>query len=332
MAEAGAILRRDAASSAGLMALGRGRDALQDFARARRLYARAARFAPAAPDPDRAIGDTWLAAGRLDEAWRAMVNAAARSPQDPETLGRLLLVAHTLEDFAAADQWADRLARRVTRQAGALAELARHRYLTGNFEQAVQLSNIALRLGLLDRWDADAVFMRIKRDEAIADGEFFRALATFRDRHPELFADAPRILPGNIQQAVDLAFLLQRSADGRRAEDLLRRAVAAYGEPGFTNGSARTVVLSARAEALALLGENHAALAELERIVAQGWRAQWRWETDLNANFIGLREAPGFRRLLDRIEADVAAQRERLRPDGPGNAGTAGSGLQSRGA
>ena len=60
-------------------------------------------------------------------------------------------------------------------QADALAALAHHRYLTGSFEQAVQLSNIALRLGLNDRWDADAVFTRIKRDEAIADGGFVRS-------------------------------------------------------------------------------------------------------------------------------------------------------------
>jgi hypothetical protein len=88
--------------------------------------------------------------------------------------------------------------------------------------------------------------------------------------------------------------------------------VSAYGEPGFTNGSARAVILPARAEALALLDEQAAALTELERIVAGGWRIQWRWETDLNANFIALRDAPGFRRIIRRIEDDVAVQRRRL--------------------
>ena len=60
----------------------------------------------------------------------------------------------------------------------------------------------------------------------------------------------------------------------------------------------------------------NAALAELDRVVDAGWRLQWRWETDLNANFIALRDAPGFRRIIGRIEADVADQRRRLRAGG----------------
>jgi len=111
---------------------------------------------------------------------------------------------------------------------------------------------------------------------------------------------------------VDLAFLLQQVGAAERAETVLESVVAAYGEAGFTAGSAREVILPARAEALALLGDQAAALAELERVVEDGWRIQWRWETDLNANFIALRDAPGFRRIIRRIEDDVAVQRRRL--------------------
>ena len=312
LAQAGAVLRDDAASLPGWLALGRARDAMQDFERARRRYSRAGLIAPDAPDPDLGIGDSWLATGELATAWTHTMQAAAKSPRDLEPASRLLLLSNALEDFAAADRWADWLSQRVTRQADALAALAHHRYLTGNFDQAVQLSNIALRLGLSDRWDADAVFMRIKRDEAISDGQFMRAIDLMRERHPDLFEPEPRIVPGNIQQAVDLAFLLQQVGESGRATTLLQRVVSAYGEPGFTNGSARAVILPARAEALALLDEQAAALTELERIVAGGWRIQWRWETDLNANFIALRDAPGFRRIIRRIEDDVAVQRRLL--------------------
>jgi tetratricopeptide (TPR) repeat protein len=312
MAQAGAVLRHDAASLPGLLALGRARDALQDFERARGLFERAGQFAPRAAAPDRAAGDTWLASGDLGAAMSRMLQASAKAPDELETASRILLLSNALEDFAAADHWADWLGRRVTRQADALAALAHHRYLTGNFEQAVQLSNIALRLGLTDRWEADAVFTRIKRDEAISDGSFARTIDLLQERHPALFEAAPRIVPGNIQQAVDLAFLLQQTGQRERAETLLRRAVDAYGEPGFTHGSARAVILPVRAEALALLGEERAALADLDRVVDAGWRIQWRWETDLNANFIALRDAAGFRRIIGRIEADVADQRRRL--------------------
>jgi tetratricopeptide (TPR) repeat protein len=316
LTQAGAVLRRDAASLPGWLALGRARDAMQDFQRARRVYARAGIIAPGAAAPDLAAGDTWLADGDLGAALSRMLRASAKAPDELESASRILMLSNALEDFAAADRWAEWLGRRVTRQAEALAALAHHRYLTGSFEQAVQLSNIALRLGLSDRWDADAVFTRIKRDEAIADGGFARAIDLLRERHPALFEPIPRIVPGNIQQAVDLAFLLQQAGQSERAEILLRRAVDAYGAPGFTSGSARTVILPVRAEALALLGEERAALAELDRVVDAGWRLQWRWETDLNANFIALRDAPGFRRIIGRIEADVADQRRRLRAGG----------------
>lgn len=316
LTQAGAVLRRDAASLQGWLALGRARDAMQDFDRARRLFERAGAIAPGAAAPDLAAGETWLVAGDLGSAWTRTLEATAKTPTDLAAASRLLLLSNALEDFNAADRWADWLGGRVTRQADALAALAHHRYLTGNFDQAVQLSNIALRLGLTDRWDADAVFMRIKRDEAIADGQFGRAIDLLRERHPDLFAPQPNIVPGNSQQAVDLAFLLQQVGTRDRAEVLLQRVVAAYCEPGFTSGSARTVILPVRAEALALLGDREAALTELDRVVAAGWRIQWRWETDLNANFITLRDAPGFRRIIARIETDVAEQRRRLQTTG----------------
>ena len=54
----------------------------------------------------------------------------------------------------------------------------------------------------------------------------------------------------------------------------------------------------------------------LDRVVSMGWRVQWRWETELNANFIALRDAPGFRRIISRLEDDAAAQRRHLRATG----------------
>lgn len=316
LGQAGAVLRRDAASFPGWMAVGQGRDALNDYEAARRIYARAGMIAPGAAEPERASGETWLAEGDLGAAWLSMLRAAAKAPDDLLPASRLLLLSNAMEDFGAADRWADWLAGRVTRQSEALAALAYHRYLTGEFEQAVQLANIALRLGLVDDWAADAVFLRIKRDEAISDGRFERVIEILRERHADLFEAEPRIVPGNIQQAVDLAFLLQQTGRRDMAEALLRRAVAAYGEPGFTAGSARVAILPARAEALALLGENEPALDELDRVVSVGWRFQWRWETELNANFIALRDSPGFRRIVDRLEDDAAAQRRHLHATG----------------
>ena len=73
----------------------------------------------------------------------------------------------------------------------------------------------------------------------------------------------------------------------------------------------RARLVPARAEALAILGDDQAALAELRRIIDNGWRTYWRWETDLNPNFNGIRESEVFLALVNELETDMAIQRHR---------------------
>ena len=82
-----------------------------------------------------------------------------------------------------------------------------------------------------------------------------------------------------------------------------------YDQPWSTTGSVRSWLVPAKAEALAILDDEKGALAELRRIVDKGWRLSWRWETDLNSNFNGIRETAGFKALLLELETDIAAQR-----------------------
>ena len=190
-----------------------------------------------------------------------------------------------------------------------MALQALHHYLTGNFETAIQTSNLALKLDLPRDWQADAIFMRIKRDQALAEGSPEQGIDLFMTRHPDLFTPDPLIRPDNITQAVDLSLLLDFAGREQQSLTLLSAALEAYESRWFTSGSARAGLLPVRAEALALMGRQDSALQELERVVDAGWRIHWRWETELNPNFGSIRNREEFRALVSRLEADMAKQR-----------------------
>jgi hypothetical protein len=233
----------------------------------------------------------------------------AADPRDFEMGGWMVFLNDCLEDYAAAGRWSDWLGGSVTNQPQPMAMQAKHHYLTGNFEVAVQYANLALNLGLPNRWGSDGVFMRIKRDEALANGDPEAGIGVFRAQHPGLFETKPEITPGNILQAVDLALLLKMTGRTEEMRRTLEAVFEFYDQPWSTTGSVRSWLVPAKAEALAILDDDQGALAELRRIVDNGWRLSWRWETDLNSNFNGIRETPEFKAMLVELEADMAVQR-----------------------
>jgi hypothetical protein len=153
--------------------------------------------------------------------------------------------------------------------------------------------------------------MRIKRDEALANGDPESGIDVFRTHHPDLFEAKPEITPTNILQAVDLALLLKMSGRPEEMRRLLGAVIEFYDQPWATSGSVRALLVPAKAEALAILGDDQGALTELSRIIDNGWRLSWRWETDLNPNFNGIRETPEFQNMLSELEADITEQRVR---------------------
>ena len=310
--QAGEAMESNPASEDAWFVLGRGHDAMGNYIKARQTYARAITMNPTADRAYRLTAQTWLPGGKLAQAQPWLIEAQKWNPDDLLAAANLLQLAHSLEDYLAAEYWAEWIERRVTRQPQALAALAVHHYLTGNFQKAIQYSKIARRLGLDRNWQADAIFTRIKRDEAIATGQYTAAIKAISERHPNLVSEPPQIVPGNVAQAVDLAYLKNLAGQKPEATRLLNLVLEAYGKPMFTAGSARAAVLPAKAEALALMGHAGAAVAELRHIIDQGWRVMWRWETELNANFISLRENSAFQSLIQELEADVAEQRSRI--------------------
>ena len=295
-----------------LLALGNSHGVLENYSAARDAYARIRKIDPSSPMGYLPASWSFLAEGRLDQAVYWMDQAQNIDRQNTELGGWMVFLNDCLEDYAAAKQWSDWLADRVTNQPQPMAMQARHHYLTGNFELALQYSNLALKLGLPDRWNSNAIFLRIKRDEALAGGDPETGIEVFAMQHPQLFEARPPVSAGNIVQATDLALLLKLAGRMEQAKRLLETVIAVYDQPWFTSGFYRTGLMSVKAEALAILGDKQGALEELRRIIGRGWRSYWRWKTDLNPNFDSIRESFEFRALVGELEADMAMQRLRV--------------------
>jgi tetratricopeptide (TPR) repeat protein len=294
-----------------LFTLGNVYDALGEFGRAREAFARYQLIDPSSPRGLSATGSTYLATGQLEQSLYWIGAAFLTAPRDYELGGWMVFLNDCLEDFVTAGNWSRWLDTRVTKQPLPMAMQARHHYLTGNFELALQTSNRALNLKLPDRLGSNAIFLRIKRDEALATGVPDNGIAVFGEQLPGLLADSPDIRAGNVQQAVDLAQLLKLAGRNQDMQRLLDAVLEFYDRPGSTDGSARAGLLVVKAEALAVMGKHDAALSELRRIVDNGWRVYWRWETVLNFNFNGVRETPEFLEIVGMLARDMTEQRER---------------------
>ena len=92
---------------------------------------------------------------------------------------------------------------------------------------------------------------------------------------------------------------------------LTKAAIALYDQPFVTSRAKHLLLKSAKAELLALQDSPEAALEELQRIIDDGWRLNWRWETEINFNFNGIRERPEFHAMIRTLSEDMAEQRAR---------------------
>jgi hypothetical protein len=78
----------------------------------------------------------------------------------------------------------------------------------------------------------------------------------------------------------------------------------------YTVGAANYPLGSAKAQALALLDRPDEALAELQRIVDDGWRIRWRFNTEMNPSFETLWDKPRYQAIIAKIERDIEQQKE----------------------
>jgi hypothetical protein len=124
--------------------------------------------------------------------------------------------------------------------------------------------------------------------------------------------DAPRIDHLNTHNAVKLAYILQRSGEHHRAEQLLAATlpvVRRIPRLGIVGEGIRDVQI------LALQGESDAALTALRAAVDEGFRSSLPfdgWTLELDPYLESIRSHPEFLEIVAEIDAALAIMRVRV--------------------
>ena len=239
-----------------------------------------------------------------------------RDPEGPATIGYYYL---QLGDVAAAELWSDE-ALRIDPKAPWARLIAVFLYLNNNEEsEALQIARELTRLGSDSRWGARGIALRILTSADLAVGNDEAIITRYLTHYPEL---AERKFPvgrleiesSGVEEAfivtLDLASGYLRAGERAEAESLLSLveselphwSIVAFWGHGIAD-----------VELHALRGETELALEALREHVARASLDNWRFRLLYNPNLESIRDTPEFAAIVAEIEADMAAQLERVR-------------------
>ena len=135
-------------------------------------------------------------------------------------------------------------------------------------------------------------------------------LARYRRAYPELFVQGvPHVDMLNYGVAVDLALVLQRRDEKARFSALLDAVALTIGKLPRLGRSGYGIT---DVQVHALRGEKREALVALREAEKAGYRGDWRYYRDFDANLAAIRDEPEFKAVFADIERDMARQRAEL--------------------
>jgi len=295
--------------------LGRSYVALGQFAKGREAFLRISQINPDNPYAAHGAAMATVMGGQIVEAGYWSDAAAAMDSQDYENPSSSVFIYASIGNLEMAARKVDEALELGPDQPYPLAAQVFYYRMSDQQDKALAVARGALAAQLDDRWGSDGTFLRTVRDEALRIGDYREALAWYRQRVPELFDDPAQFDERNIEKAADLAHLLQAAGQQEEARRILEDVVVRYDEM-YSIGAANWPLGSAKAQALALLGEPDEAVAELSRIIKDGWRLRWRFNTELNPSFDTIRDDPRFRSLIAEIESDIEQQKKAFAESG----------------
>jgi len=247
-------------------------------------------------------------AGNVADAVLTMERALELSPESVDYMALLSSGHLELGDVQQSQQWLRRAEEAAAgHQSMAMISLALNTYL-GDIEAA---SKDAEQLLAISPGDFDALRLLREYHLGRSDGSVAREL--YRQNYPAFFGEeSPAVYRGNFYAAVDLAYLLGQTGDEQLAEELLRQASDIVDEILRSRPCCRQL---ANVKIHAIRGDNESALLALENAIDAGWRANWWLHLEQDPALDNLRDDPRFQALLDRIRADMDAQRKLLAAD-----------------
>jgi tetratricopeptide (TPR) repeat protein len=149
------------------------------------------------------------------------------------------------------------------------------------------------------------------RNHELRAGRYPEARALYEEIFPELLnEDDPKLGVANYQIAIDLALVLSRAGEQERADLLLNRSlqhIQTHQRLGWFGYQIADVQI------YALQGDKRKALSALRQAIDEGWRLFWWYFLEHDPSLDSLHDEPEYQAMVAEIEADMAAQLERVR-------------------
>jgi TolB-like protein/DNA-binding winged helix-turn-helix (wHTH) protein/Tfp pilus assembly protein PilF len=247
--------------------------------------------------------------GQLDKAVPWYEKQVSVDPGSSMGLTTLGLVALDLGDEEHAEYWIGRS--RALAPYGYDTTLATHilHAYRGEDDQAMRYAQNVLNSKPRD-WSG-RVAAAYLRDRDLQAGRYEQARARYETAFPELLNEnEPEIDGTNYGAAIDLALILSATGERERADLLLESSLAfietiqRLGWGGYWISDVQIY---------ALQGKTTEALGSLREAIDAGWRSLWWYYLKHNRNLDSIRSEPEFQAMVKQIEADMAAQLERVR-------------------
>jgi len=142
-------------------------------------------------------------------------------------------------------------------------------------------------------------------------GRYLEARAAFEKIAPELLdEDFPKVERKNYREAIDLALISSKTGEPERADWLLKSSLQCIQQIPRLGGDGYGI---ADVQIYALQGDKQKALSALQRAIDEGWRDDWWYSLKYDPTLESLHDEPEFQAMVAEIEADLAAQRARVR-------------------
>jgi tetratricopeptide (TPR) repeat protein len=250
----------------------------------------------------------WLISGDYGEAVRWLRKALSADPGDawsPAHLGSLFM---ELGDPNRAERWIHRSIELSPESWIANIGMQLLHLYRGEEVAALDYGRKADEIGR--SWVFAFPYQLIANHELRA-GRYSEARALYEKGHPELLGeDAPNVEYRNFRAAIDLASVLSRTGEQKRADLLLKRAfqrIHAFPRLGWDGYGISDVKI------YALRGDTQKALSALRKAIDEGWRALWWYYLKFDPTLESLHDEPEYQAMIAEIEADMAEQLARVR-------------------
>jgi TolB-like protein/Tfp pilus assembly protein PilF len=244
----------------------------------------------------------------LDHAIPWMEKALSLDAGNPFILAATVSYYRQLGEDAEASRWLDRALKRSGKawqvnESAAIESFQRGDRATGRTYAHRAEAVHPYRVWLL-------------RDDDLRKGDYATARERYAKAYPELLdKDPPEVSASNLEDAIDLALVLQHTGESNRATVLLDRAdeiIRRYPRRSTEGGGVGWYMIE-EVSLYALRGDRTKALARLRAMRHGGsWLRTLAYHRDLDPNLASIRNDPEFKAVFADIERDMAEQRARL--------------------